>query len=154
MEHNMILSASGWRKVFAVSGEEQDKNPAISENDVKLSIIAANVFFDYIKQVSGQKIPVISLGIDARPTGPAIADAMIHALIKKGAIIQYSGITSAPDNSIRNTFNFCLSTSFDPMNIFTSIPNFAPITAVAIPCCPAPVSAINCVLPMYFASKP
>lgn len=97
LEHNMILSASGWRKVFAVSGEEQDKNPAISENDVKLSIIAANVFFDYIKQVSGQKIPVISLGIDARPTGPAIADAMIHALIKKGAIIQYSGITSAPE---------------------------------------------------------
>ena len=97
MKHNMILSASGWRKVFAVSGNEQDKSPGISEDDKKIAITAANVFFDYIKQVSGQEVPVISLGIDARPTGPAIADAMIRALIKKGAIIQYSAVTSAPE---------------------------------------------------------
>ena len=93
----MILSASGWRKVFALSGNEQDKNPEISENDKKIAVTAANVFFDYIKKVSGQEIPVISLGIDSRPTGPAIADSMIRALIKKGAIIQYSAITSAPE---------------------------------------------------------
>lgn len=97
LEHNMILSASGWRKVFALSGNEQDKNPEISENDKKIAVTAANVFFDYIKKVSGQEIPVISLGIDSRPTGPAIADSMIRALIKKGAIIQYSAITSAPE---------------------------------------------------------
>jgi len=93
----MILSASGWRKVFTISGNEQDKNPEISENDIKLSITAANVFFDYIKQVSGQEVPVIALGIDARPTGPAIADAMIRILIKRGAIIQYSAVTAAPE---------------------------------------------------------
>ena len=97
MEHNMILSASGWRKVFATSGNEQDRNPEISKDNVVLSVTAANVFFDYISKVSGQKNPVLALGIDARPTGPAIADAMIHALIKKGAIIQYSGITTAPE---------------------------------------------------------
>ena len=33
----MILSASGWRKVFALSGNEQDKNPEISENDKKIA---------------------------------------------------------------------------------------------------------------------
>ena len=93
----MILSASGWRKVFAVSGNEQDNNPQISENDVKISVTAANVFFDYITKVTGQEVPVIALGTDSRPTGPAIADAMIHALIKKGAIIQYSAVTSAPE---------------------------------------------------------
>lgn len=93
----MILSASGWRKVFAISGDEQNRNPEINEDDKKIAVTAANVFFDYIKQVSGQEIPVISVGIDARPTGPAIADAMIRALVKKGAIIQYSGITSAPE---------------------------------------------------------
>lgn len=93
----MILSASGWRKVFAISGDEQDRNPEISENDKKIAVTAANVFFDYIKKISGQEIPVISLGIDTRPTGPAIADAMIRALIKKGAIIQYSAVTSAPE---------------------------------------------------------
>ena len=93
----MILSASGWRKVFAASGDEQDKNPEIKDEDRKLSVIAANVFFDYIRAFTGQQTPVIALGIDARPTGPAIADAMIHALIKKGAIIQYSAVTSAPE---------------------------------------------------------
>lgn len=93
----MILSASGWRKVFAVSGNEQDKNPEIKESDKKIAVTAADVFFDYIKEVTGQEVPVIALGIDARPTGPAIADAMIHALAKKGAIIQYSGVTSAPE---------------------------------------------------------
>ena len=97
MEHKMILSASGWRKVFAISGEEQDSNPNISENDKKLSVAAASVFFDYIKAFSNQENPVIAVGIDARPTGPAIADAMLHCLVKKGAIIQYSGITAAPE---------------------------------------------------------
>ena len=40
----MILSASGWRKVFAISGDEQDRNPEISENDKKIAVTAANVF--------------------------------------------------------------------------------------------------------------
>lgn len=93
----MILSASGWRKVFAASGDEQDKNPEITDNDKRLSVIAANVYFDYISALTKQEAPVIALGTDSRPTGPAIADAMIHALIKKGAIIQYSGVTSAPE---------------------------------------------------------
>lgn len=93
----MILSASGWRKVFAISGDEQDKNPEIGVDDVKIAVTAANVFFDYIQEVSRQEVPVLALGIDARPTGPAIADAMIHALVKKGAIVQYSGVTSAPE---------------------------------------------------------
>ncbi len=93
----MILSASGWRKVFAASGDEQDKNPQINDNDRKLAVITANVFFDYLSALTGQSAPVIALGIDSRPTGPAIADAMIHALIKKGAIIQYSAVTSAPE---------------------------------------------------------
>ena len=93
----MILSASGWRKVFAASGDEQDRNPQINDNDKKLAVIAADVFFDYLSALTNQAAPVIALGIDARPTGPAIADAMIHALIKKGAIIQYSGVTAAPE---------------------------------------------------------
>lgn len=93
----MILSASGWRKVFAVSKDEQDKSPHISEDDKALCVVAADVFFDYISKVSNQENPVIALGIDTRPTGPAIADAMLHALTARGAIIQYSGVTSAPE---------------------------------------------------------
>ncbi|MCR4579850.1 MAG: phosphoglucomutase [Treponema sp.] len=93
----MILSASGWRKVFAVSGNEQDSSPDITESDWALAVTAANVFFDYVREKSGQDMPVIALGTDSRPTGPALADAMIRALIKKGALIQYSAVTSAPE---------------------------------------------------------
>ena len=93
----MILSASGWRKVFAISEDEQDKNPQISEQDKAICIAAASVFFDYISETTNQEVPVIAVGIDARPTGPAMADAMLHALVKKGAVVQYSGVTSAPE---------------------------------------------------------
>lgn len=93
----MILSASGWRKVFAVSGDEQDKNPEISQNDYSIAVVSANVFFNYIKEISKQDNPVIALGNDTRPTGPAISDAMIHVLLKKGAIVQYCGVCSAPE---------------------------------------------------------
>ena len=93
----MILSASGWRKVFAITGDEQDKTPEISEDSIKLSVIAANVFFDYLKETTRQENPVIAIGYDTRPTGPAIADAMLHALVAKNAIIQFSAVTSAPE---------------------------------------------------------
>ena len=97
MKPNMILSASGWRKVFAISSDEQDKTPQISEQDKAICIAAASVFFDYIANETGQEVPVIAVGIDARPTGPAIADAMLKALVAKNAVVQYSGVTSAPE---------------------------------------------------------
>ena len=93
----MILSASGWRKVFAVSGNEQDKAPEISPEDTALSAIAAEVFFDYLKDKTGIENPVIAVGMDTRPTGPAIADAMNRALLIKKAIIQFTGVSSAPE---------------------------------------------------------
>ncbi len=97
MDPKMILSASGWRKVFSISGDEQDPNPEISEESTAIAIISALVFVDYLKEVSKQENPVIAIGMDTRPTGLAIANAMLHALVKKEAIIQYTGICSAPE---------------------------------------------------------
>lgn len=93
----MILSASGWRKVFTVSQDEQDSSPNISDNDYNLSIAAANVFFEYLVEKTGVESPVIAIGMDARPTGPKIAEAMIRLLISKKAVIQFLGITAAPE---------------------------------------------------------
>lgn len=97
MDPKMILSASGWRKVFAASGNEQDKSPEISSDSKAIAVVAADVFVDYLKKVSGQKNPVIAIGMDTRPTGPEIADAMLHVLVKKETIIQFTGVTSAPE---------------------------------------------------------
>ena len=49
MNTNMILSASGWRKIFAISNDEQDKTSLIGEENIALSVLAAKVFSDYLK---------------------------------------------------------------------------------------------------------
>lgn len=97
MKHNMILSASGWRKVFCASGEQNDTSGEIGQDNTLISQVAADAFFDYLVNKTKQDFPVIAIGMDTRPTGKAIADAMIRALINRNAIIQYVGITAAPE---------------------------------------------------------
>ncbi|MBB5226162.1 phosphoglucomutase [Treponema ruminis] len=95
MEHNMITSASGWRKVFAISGDENDNTSQISENDSILSGIAAEVFADYI--IEKKASPVVILGQDTRPTGRAICQAMLKVLVAKNIRVNYPGIIAAPE---------------------------------------------------------
>ena len=97
MKTNMILSASGWRKVFAISGQEQDKTTMIGEENIAISIFSAAVFADYLKDRLKKDHPVIIVGMDARPTGPAIAEAAVKAFISKGSDVKFLGITAAPE---------------------------------------------------------
>lgn len=96
MNHGMITSASGWRKVFAVSGDEEDARPEISADDTVLAALAADTFAAYIKEKK-TSVPLVVVGTDARPTGSAIADAMIRALLANGLSVQYAGIIAAPE---------------------------------------------------------
>ncbi len=89
MEHGLITSASGWRKVFAVSGDENDITPEISLEDRAAAAFAADVFADYISSES-QRSPSIILGMDTRPTGPAIADAMLRVFRAKKIAVSYA----------------------------------------------------------------
>ncbi len=91
----MITSASGWRKVFAVSGDENDSTSKISENDRILAAISAEVFADYIIEKTSN--PVVILGQDTRPTGRAICEAMLPILVSKGISVKYPGFIAAPE---------------------------------------------------------
>lgn len=91
----MITSASGWRKVFAISCDENDNTTQISENDQILSGIAAEVFADYIIEKSSS--PSVILGRDTRPTGKAICEAMLKVLVAKNIRVKYPGIIAAPE---------------------------------------------------------
>jgi len=118
----LILSASGWRKVFALpassklradtaaraawapplpegfEGSDEDSlSEEISAADVVLAGAMALVFYDYAKTRSGKKDPAILLGMDSRPTGPAIADAMCRVLVGMGARPRYLFIVAAPE---------------------------------------------------------
>lgn len=97
LDDSMILSASGWRKIFAISQNEQDATPNISNDDYNIAMVAADVFLEYILKTTEVENPVIAVGMDARPTGPAIADAVIKILKAKKTVIQFLGITAAPE---------------------------------------------------------
>jgi phosphoglucomutase len=89
----MILSASGWRGVFA-DGEES-KSEQISDAYTIICAAAALVFAEYLG--NGTDTPVVLLGADTRPTGRAIVHAMIPVLLSCGCDVRYAGVTSAPE---------------------------------------------------------
>jgi len=92
---SMILSASGWRKVFAASGQEEDNTPMIGHADSILAAYASLILADHV--LADRPNPTVLVGIDARPTGPAIADIAIRMLLAKGVKVHYLFICAAPE---------------------------------------------------------
>ena len=92
----MILSASGWRGIFAENGDEESPEPGISEAHRIIAGAAALVFSNYLSKVN-PGIGAVIVGRDTRPTGEAIADAVIRALISEGRIVLYTGVSAAPE---------------------------------------------------------
>jgi len=93
--NKMILSASGWRGIF--SDDEESKSEKISKAHSIICACAAFVFAEYLNSCCDPCAPVILLGSDTRPTGKAIADAMIPVLMACGCEVRYAGITAAPE---------------------------------------------------------
>ena len=97
MEHNMILSASGWRKVFAESGGGQDATKEIGKENYLLAAYAADSFYAYLKERGAGKNPRIVVATDTRPTGKKIAEAVIKSLASNMAKVLYLGVAAAPE---------------------------------------------------------
>jgi phosphoglucomutase len=96
----MILSASGWRGVFAESGGEEDKTGRISAAHRIIAAAAARVFAEYLRNSrsgGASAAPTALVGADTRPTGRAIAEAVIPALLASGCAVRYAGVTAAPE---------------------------------------------------------
>jgi len=114
MEHNMILSASGWRKVFAQSGNERDQSAKIGSVNKALCFLAAESFFEWLKARpgSGRKPKTaaaktngkakkrrlkIVVATDTRPTGKECAEYALKALCLGGADAVCLGVAAAPE---------------------------------------------------------
>jgi len=115
----LILSASGWRKVFAapdsgaerarwaspitamtalVSDADEDSlGLRVAPADLVIAGAMALVFGDWILERCGRRDPALLLGIDARPTGPAIADLMVRLWLARGIRPRYLFIVAAPE---------------------------------------------------------
>lgn len=92
----LILSASGWRKIFTVSGDEEDRNSAIGGANEVITALMADTFASFIldNPVFGRDVLI---GRDTRPTGAPIADIFCRVLIAHGLSVLYAGIAAAPE---------------------------------------------------------
>ncbi len=94
---NLILSASGWRKIFAANGDEESTEADITDADKIISGTIAYVYSRFIIEKSGSNHPLIAVGIDTRHTGPVISDIMNRIFLSEGLRIRYLFITAAPE---------------------------------------------------------
>ena len=100
---SMILSASGWRMIFTQNGNGEDSRPEIGPEKTAIAAFIAKTFADYllgtIEDLPApiKNIPVIAVGMDTRPTGPAIADCIIRVLANIGIKVHFTGICAAPE---------------------------------------------------------
>jgi phosphoglucomutase len=94
----MILSASGWRGVFSPEGEE-GRGEEISFSHGVIAAAAGEAFAAYLRDTANNtdEKPLVLLGTDTRPTGKAVARALVAALLAAGCEVNYAGITAAPE---------------------------------------------------------
>ena len=93
---SLILSASGWRKVFAADGEEESPTPDVAPADQYIVAAMALAFGRKIIE-NGEKTSVVAVATDSRPTGPLLADIIIRVLTSLKIAVRYSGITAIPE---------------------------------------------------------
>jgi phosphoglucomutase len=103
----MILSASGWRGIFAIDGDAESRREEIDPAHGVITAAAGGVFAEYLRKNSGSAArdnaarnnaaPVVIVGMDTRPTGSAIADTLIRSLLFEGCDVRFAFITAAPE---------------------------------------------------------
>ena len=90
----MIISASGWRKVFAADGDENNMNKELSEAD---RVIAAGIGYIFSKWALSKGCRSVAIARDARPTGEAICQFVAGVTKDAGLDIRYLAIAAAPE---------------------------------------------------------
>ncbi|MDX9801196.1 MAG: phosphatidylglycerol lysyltransferase [Spirochaetia bacterium] len=91
----MMLSSSGWRKIFARDAESNSGE--VAEEDKLLIAGAAQVFHSWLKKRGGKEKLCIAVALDSRPTGALLGEAAVRTLISLGADVRYLYICAAPE---------------------------------------------------------
>lgn len=105
---SMVLSASGWRSVFAADGDEESLIERVTPAGLVLAAAAADVFGRYMLRRGGSepngrhkenrpRRARLCVGIDTRPTGPVLAHVMIRQFLRIGIEPVYLFIAAAPE---------------------------------------------------------
>ena len=91
----MILSASGWRKVFG--RDDEDTTPSLKNVDAVLAGYMGLAFSRALRGKYGSAAFTVAVATDSRPTGPHLAEAIIRILLSQDIDVRYSGITAIPE---------------------------------------------------------
>ncbi|MBP7495770.1 MAG: hypothetical protein KA771_09770 [Spirochaetales bacterium] len=94
---SLILSVSGWRKIFAADQEEESKCPSLLPGDKELVLAMGTAFGTFLQKKTASLSPTVVVGIDTRFTGPAIAEILLYALVSKKCRVRYLFITPIPE---------------------------------------------------------
>ena len=97
----MLISASGWRKVFASDGNEHSASPTLHPDDPGLVIAIAEAFHEYLRDEERRQDPSgdmrsLVVATDSRPTGPAIAHIATRLFLGRGRDVEYLGVCTIP----------------------------------------------------------
>jgi phosphoglucomutase len=99
----LILSASGWRGVFGLDDDDMGESidPAKAYAVARMALVFADHLLTTLPDMAARKSsgrpPVLALGMDTRPTGPAIADVMVRVFAARGLELRYTFMTAAPE---------------------------------------------------------
>lgn len=112
----MILSASGWRAVFAADGNENSMDGRLSEAG---ELICTAVAMSFASNFGLKKGDRILLASDSRPTGKALCSVVYRTLEHLGLKVCYAGICSAPEVMAESAYGsygafFYISASHNP----------------------------------------
>lgn len=116
----LILSASGWRKVFAQSGLENDDTHNLTAVDRDIAFFAAQSFSAFLHRFF-PRVRTIVVARDSRPTGAVLLQEAVRACLAAptAQAVQSIGIAAAPEvmaytRSINAAFIY-ISASHNPI---------------------------------------
>ena len=93
----MILSASGWRKIFTEDKDGESTTKEIGNDNKILSYLIGTTFSEYIKSATRKNNPEVVIATDTRPTGAEIARVILNACTCSNIKCIYLGYAAAPE---------------------------------------------------------
>jgi len=92
----MILSPSGWRKIFAPDGEHgRGKMPSLA--DSCLGVAMGVSWGRWLSAYRGRKKPLVLVATDSRPTSAALSNSLMRGLRAVRCRVVFIGIAAAPE---------------------------------------------------------
>ncbi|NBB91075.1 MAG: hypothetical protein GVY23_07705 [Spirochaetes bacterium] len=94
---SMIVSASGWRKIFVADGDESSAVSEVGPADRELTALAGAAFCEYFAAPLSPSRRSIVLAVDSRPTGAVLGEILLRVLLAHDLEVRYLFISPIPE---------------------------------------------------------